>query len=131
MLVFTRSSGLNPYPNNLLSAPAIIFDQNDYLHDRYLEKFFRIKTEQPNYHTIPSVQGFREFVRQGLAYALIPEADVWMDIEKNRLVNLFPDKVWEMPLYFHHWQLGHEHYNDMIEQLTSFSIEALAKFSSR
>ena len=95
---------------NLLQAPSVIFDSKDYLHARYLEKFFKIVHAQLNHHIIPSVSGFRQFAIKGLAYALIPEIDIRKELSQNRLINLFPDKIWKMPVYWHSWVIENKNY---------------------
>lgn len=93
----------------LRKAPAIKFDQNDQLHERYLEKFFHLNGKELNYSVIPSVRGFKEFVLLGYGYALIPMIDIVSELKKKQLVQLY-DKVWKVPLYWHHWAVDSEFY---------------------
>lgn len=88
---------------NLLNAPAVIFDIQDKLHDRYLQHFFKITSEKINYHKIPSVNGFKQFALQGYAYALIPRIDIVQELKAKKLICLYPNKIWEMPIYWHSW----------------------------
>ncbi len=94
----------------LRKAPAIKFDQNDRLHERYLEKFFNLDGRELNYHVVPSVAGFRRFVLLGYGYALIPKLDILSELKKGSLVQLFEDKVWEIPLYWHYWAIESSSY---------------------
>ena len=93
------------HKKNLLEAPAVIFDAKDILHKRYLEKFFNIDDQSPRYHIVPSVHGFRQFALLGYGYALIPRIDIKKELQNKQLVELFPKKVWRMPLYWHSWQI--------------------------
>ncbi|HEY5259963.1 MAG TPA: LysR family transcriptional regulator ArgP [Rhabdochlamydiaceae bacterium] len=93
----------------LRKAPAIKFDQNDQLHERYLEKFFHLNGKELNYNVIPSVKGFKELVLLGYGYALIPRIDIVTELKKKQLVQLY-DKVWKVPLYWHHWAVDSEFY---------------------
>ncbi len=93
----------------LRKAPAIKFDQNDQLHERYLEKFFHLNGKELNYNVIPSVRGFKELVLLGYGYALIPRIDIVSLLKKKQLVQLY-DKVWKVPLYWHHWAVDSEFY---------------------
>ena len=102
---------------NLVEAPYVIFDNKDYLHTRYLKKFFNISEINPNYHVVPSIAGFRQFALQGYACALIPKIDIINDLNKKKLINLFPDKIWKMPIYWHSWVLENKNYkqfNDLV-----------------
>ncbi|MEN8236166.1 MAG: ArgP/LysG family DNA-binding transcriptional regulator [Pseudomonadota bacterium] len=103
---------------SLLTAPALAYDKQDDLHIRYLGKFFHIENAKPLLHTIPSVRGFKEMVCRGFAYALIPELDVQRELRAGKLVNLFPDKVWHMPVFMHSWQFGQKKYNNIVKLIS-------------
>lgn len=104
---------------NLRNAPAIKFDQNDRLHERYLEKFFDLDGRELNYYIIPSVAGFKKFTLLGYGYALIPRIDIVHELEENRLIQLYSDKTWKIPLYWHYWAIESKLYQkfnaDVIE----------------
>lgn len=107
---------------DLLSAPAVIFDNKDELHKRYLKHYFNLADDIIQYHIIPSVAGFRQFALNGYAYALIPEIDVINDLKTKKLVNLFPDKVWEMPVYWHRWSVetkSYKAFNDLVQNVAN------------
>ena len=87
----------------LKNAPAIKFDKNDYLHERYLEKFFGINGSELKYNVIPSVKGFKKFTLLGHGYALIPKIDILHELKTKQLIQIHPDKTWEIPLYWHYW----------------------------
>lgn len=102
--------GKGPARDKLLNAPAIIFDVNDYLHQRYLEKYFKIKDAVPQYHIAPSVQCFRSFVLAGYGCALIPGIDIADKLATGKLIEIYPKKIWRMPLYWHSWDIKAEYY---------------------
>ncbi|MBM3192358.1 MAG: ArgP/LysG family DNA-binding transcriptional regulator, partial [Chlamydiae bacterium] len=81
----------------LRNAPAIKFDQNDRLHERYLEKFFNLDGKGLNYYTVPSIAGFKQFALLGYGYALIPKIDITSELKKKQLLQLYSDKTWEIP----------------------------------
>ncbi|MFC2049311.1 ArgP/LysG family DNA-binding transcriptional regulator [Chlamydiota bacterium] len=103
--------------HNLLMAPAIKFDQNDRLHERYLEEYFGLKGEELHFNIIPSVQGFKKFVVAGYGYALIPKIDITKELKKGQLVSLYPDKVWKVPLYWHFWTIQSKFYQDFNDEI--------------
>ncbi len=109
---------------NLLEAPAVIFDQNDTLHQAYLKKFFNISEKIHHYHSIPSIAGFRNITKQGLAYGLIPIIDIETELNTGALTHLFPKKIWHMPLYWHSWQLQSHVYNEF----TSLVIKVAKRY---
>ncbi|MCA9333810.1 LysR family transcriptional regulator ArgP [Candidatus Saccharibacteria bacterium] len=104
---FTRVSG--SLARKLLGSPAVIFDKNDFLHKRYLEKHFKIEGE-PSYHIAPSVHCFRQFVLCGYGYALIPRIDIRNELRDGQLIEVAPNKTWKMKLYWHYWSVDSKHY---------------------
>lgn len=109
--------------DSLLNAPAIKFDKNDNLHERYLEKFFHLNGTEAAFHLVPSVRGFKKAVLLGFGYALIPKIDIQRELENHQLVQLHPDKVWTIPLYWHHWAIESKFYQkfnaDIIHHVSS------------
>lgn len=87
----------------LKNAAAIKFDQNDHLHERYLEKFFGINGTELKYNRIPSVKGFKKFALLGYGYGLIPKMDILQELESKQLIQIYPEKTWTIPLYWHYW----------------------------
>lgn len=94
----------------LQNAPAIKFDKNDYLHERYLEKFFGINGSELKYNIVPSVKGFREFALLGHGYGLIPKIDILQELKTKQLIQIHPDKTWDIPLYWHYWAVQSKFY---------------------
>lgn len=109
---------------NLIQAPAIKFDQNDRLHERYLEKFFNLDGRNLNYHIVPSVAGFRQFALMGYGYALIPQIDILADLKEKRLLPL-SNKVWQIPLYWHYWAIESKLYQNFNADLIQHAIHQL------
>lgn len=102
-------------------APAIKFDRNDKLHERYLEKYFGVNGEALDYNVIPSVRGFKTFALMSYGYGLIPTIDIHNELKRKQLINLFPDKTWTIPLYWHTWSIQSKFYQkfnrDLIEHM--------------
>lgn len=96
--------------DNLIHAPAIIFDNKDKLHTKYLKHFFNITDVSPQFNIVPSVAGFRQYAMNGYAYALIPEIDIINELKQGKLVQLCPEKKWQMPVYWHYWSIETKQY---------------------
>lgn len=105
----------------LLEAPALRFDKNDHLHADYLEKFFHIKKAVETYHLIPSVQGFKKYVLAGYGYALLPKIDINEELNKQTLIELCPEKIWQVPLFWHHWEIQSEFYQNVNHQIIHYA----------
>jgi len=110
---------------NLVKATAIIFDHKDTLHAQYLKHFFNIIDSEINYHIIPSVAGFKQFALNGYAYALIPVIDIQHELETGQLINLFPKKIWEMPIYWHTFAIKTKMYQLFNELIYSIARHML------
>jgi len=111
----------------LRNAPAIKFDQNDKLHERYLEKHFHMKGEELSFHVIPSVAGFKKFAVLGYGYALIPRIDIVQELKQKKLVQLYPDKVWNIPLYWHYWAVETKSYRKFNADIIDLAITKLRR----
>lgn len=103
--------------SSLLQAPAIKFDQNDMLHERYLEKFFGISAHDLNFHVIPSVRGFKKFALLGYGYGLIPKIDITEELKNKKLIQLCPDKTWQIPLYWHYFAVQSKFYQKFNQEM--------------
>lgn len=110
---------------NLRNAPAIKFDQNDRLHERYLERFFNLDGKELNYHIVPSVAGFRKFALLGYGYALIPKIDIIVELKEKQLVQLYQDKIWDVPLYWHYWAVESKFYQKFNADVIQHAINKL------
>lgn len=95
---------------SLLKATAIKFDKNDKLHERYLEKFFGLNGEGLNFHIVPSVRGFKQYALLGYGYGLIPKIDILKELKSKKLLQLYEDKTWKIPLYWHCWDIESKFY---------------------
>lgn len=91
--------------HNLLTAPTLIFDHKDVLLQQYLKARFNIEEAVTNYHTIPSVRGFKQFTLSERGYSLIPKIDIVDELASGELVQLYPSKIWRMPVYLQYWQI--------------------------
>lgn len=87
----------------LLNAPALKFDMQDNLHQRYLEKYFGLQGADVKYSIIPSVKGFKKMALLGYGCGLIPRIDIIDELKDKRLVQLYPEKTWKIALYWHYW----------------------------
>jgi len=100
----------------LAKAVALKFDHHDTLHERYMEKFFGLNGKELNYHILPSVLGFKQFVLLGYGYGLIPKIDIVNELKKKQLVKVY-DKTWKIPLYWHYWEVESSLYRKFNEEM--------------
>jgi LysR family transcriptional regulator (chromosome initiation inhibitor) len=106
-------------------APAILFDHQDQLHAQYLATFFNLTEFDFPHHTVPSVAGFKQFVCNGYAYALIPKLDVVNELENGVLIELYPKNILAMPIYWHTWALEMKNYRYVNELIIDCARRSL------
>jgi LysR family transcriptional regulator (chromosome initiation inhibitor) len=100
--------------HSFIQAPTLIYDTKDRLLTHFLQHHFSVTTPPQITYLIPSVNYFKQLVLQGIAYALIPHADIIDELETGELINLCPDRFYDMPLYLHSWKFADKRYNNLI-----------------
>ena len=111
----------------LQKAPAIKFDKNDKLHERYLEKFFHINGKELPYQIMPSVRGFKQLAVLGYGYGLIPTIDIVHELKTKQLLVLQADKIWKIPLYWHYWAVQSKLYQQLNAKIIQYVTNKLKK----
>ena len=86
-------------PGALSRAPVVVYDRDDLLQDRYLQRRSRRRLDPPRHH-IPSSTDFRDAVRLGLGWGMVPDLQRTPD-----LVELDPRGVVDTHLYWQQWRL--------------------------
>ena len=102
---------------NMTTAPLLVFDSRDRLHEHYFKHFFNKILTPERYHLVPSVQGFKQFALRGYGFGLIPRLDILSELAQGQLIEINPGKRWLMPLYWHYWQLPALQYQQFIEKV--------------
>lgn len=120
----------NDLKKSLSSAPGILFDNHDQLHQYYLKKHFNITKKQPPYHYIPSIHSMSELISAGIGYTLIPEMTIKSKLAKKELVNIAPSHPWYMPVYMHSWSLQHERHSSLVDYLYNQAKNIISEWHS-
>ncbi|HAA45047.1 MAG: LysR family transcriptional regulator [Halomonas sp. 54_146] len=86
----------------LVDAPCLIFNCDDRLQHQFLE----VQGLPPpaRQHRVPSSEGFVRMALQGLGYGMLPELQVEEYLANGRLVDVGPEFILDVPLYWHFWQ---------------------------
>ncbi|GLS89792.1 transcriptional regulator ArgP [Psychromonas marina] len=111
------ATGINE--TSLQSAPAITFDQHDDMHIQFLAQHYSLQQGQYPCHTIRSSQGFVDLTLANGAYSFNSRLHIEAYLKTGQLINILPDKVVYIPLYWHCWQLS----GNLIAQVTQAMIE--------
>ena len=97
-------------------TPALVFGPDDFLQHRYLAALGVDGGFE--HHLCPSSEGFIRLTEAGLGWGLAPELQVREQLASGTLVELLPDKVIDVPLYWHHWRNGGQLLGQLTEHLS-------------
>jgi LysR family transcriptional regulator (chromosome initiation inhibitor) len=86
----------------LARAPSLRFDRNDRLQDQWVRRLVRRDIALPA-HRMPSSQAFVDAALAGIGWGMNPLALVGAHLKAKRLVELVPDRLLDVPLY---WQVA-------------------------
>ncbi len=86
-------------------APAIVFNRDDSVHDRFLERTLGQSPRQTPRHYVPDSERFVDFVTGGAGFGLVPHLQCAAHFRKARLVDLAPAGPQLVPLSWHCWNV--------------------------
>ncbi|WP_108651359.1 LysR family transcriptional regulator ArgP [Dongshaea marina] len=88
-----------------LSAPIVVFDYVDDLHQGFLQEM-GWGQHQGICHHARSSEAFVKLAEQGSCYCFIPRLQAEKLLADGRLINLLPGQSIRRKLYWHHWTLA-------------------------
>jgi LysR family transcriptional regulator (chromosome initiation inhibitor) len=88
--------------SSIQKAPTILFDLNDHAFDQFLRKSFGFKSLSYPHHTMPSSEGLFEAILADAGYGLVPTLQALPYLKKKRLVDITPNKCFNVALYWHY-----------------------------
>ncbi len=86
-------------------APAVVFNRQDSVHDRFLAAHLASSPDDAPRHHVPNSERFVDFVLGGAGYGLIPHMQAASHLASGRLVDLAPQSAMDVPLYWHCWNI--------------------------
>jgi len=86
-------------------APAVVFNRQDTVHDRFLEILLGASPQEAPRHHVPNSERFVDFVAGGAGYGLIPHMQAAGHMAEGCLVDLAPGAPMDVPLYWHCWNI--------------------------
>lgn len=96
-------------------APAVVFNRDDTVHDRYLAQTLGHSPEAAPRHHVPNSERFVDFVSAGAGYGLVPHLQAQALLAAGALVDLLPHAPMPVPLYWHCWSIP----SALLTQLTT------------
>ena len=113
-------------PHDAKSAPAVLFNRKDSLHDTFLKSKFGIELKQFPRHYFPSPSALLNAIRSGNGYGLIPAQQAEELLASGQLVDRAPQDGLCIPLFWHHWQQEPPLARQVTEFVVEFARRALA-----
>jgi LysR family transcriptional regulator (chromosome initiation inhibitor) len=86
-------------------APAVVFNRDDTVHDRFLALHLGASPGEAPRHHVPDSERFVDFVLGGAGYGLIPALQASERLAKGSLVDLAPASPMPVPLSWHCWNI--------------------------
>lgn len=86
------------------SAPAVVFNRDDNVHDHFLELTLGASPDSAPRHHVPDSERFVDFVLGNAGYGLIPHLQANAHLASGALVDLCPAPL-PVPLYWHCWNV--------------------------
>lgn len=93
----------------LNAATTVDFDRKDTYQWAFVQAAFTAEGEpvperKGPRHYVPASQDFGDAIRLGLGWGLIPEVQCGPEIADRRLIELAPDRPFDVPLYWQRWK---------------------------
>jgi len=90
--------------HTLAAAPCTVYNRKDELQHRWMRRVTRRRVA-PVLHHVPSTHGFIHAALHGLGWGMNPDQLVAPLLASGELVELVPDLVLDVRLYWQHWRL--------------------------
>jgi len=129
--VATPAFAQRHFPNGLTvhelcSAPAILFNRKDSLHDDFLKMLFGVEPRQYPRHYFPSPVALLSAIQSGNGYGLVPIQQAQGPLATGELVDLCLKRGLSIPLFWHHWQQEPPLARQVTDFIVRFARAALA-----
>lgn len=92
-------------PRAAWNAPAVVYNRDDTVHDRFLAATLGHSPETAPRHHVPDSIRFVDFILGGAGYGLIPHMQAQAHLASGALMDLFPAAPLPVPLYWHCWSI--------------------------
>ena len=108
----------------LSEAPLVRFNNKDLLQHQFLSRHFHLDSSRIPTHTVPSSEGFVDWLRLGMGWGMAPSAQVKPWLENGELQELAPGLYLAVPLYWHLWGLD----TPLTQSLTTALTQAASSY---
>jgi LysR family transcriptional regulator (chromosome initiation inhibitor) len=107
-------------------APLVVFDRNDGLQDEFVRAIRGGRAASARRHFMPTSEGFVDAVVAGMGWGMVPDVQAEPLLRAGRLVNLAPDRIVDVPLFWQQWKLDSPALAAVAEAVAAVAAETLA-----
>ena len=111
-------------PQTVRQIPFVAFNRKDDLQTEFIRRVFHLKQINLRQCFVPSSEGQVRAVQAGWGASVVPELLVRPLLESGQLINLAPDAVLPINLYWHCWNLE----SPLLDALTGAITAAAERF---
>ncbi|MBS1210367.1 MAG: iciA [Proteobacteria bacterium] len=111
--------------NAARSAPALVFNRRDALQADHLTRCLGWREPRFPHHFVPAFEAYLLAAILGYGYGMMPLDQCQAALDSGQLVNVTPDVVVRIPLYWHTWQLESELISSLGKALVAGAKQAL------
>ncbi len=113
----------------VMRAPAVVFNQKDTLHERYLKQRLGWLGQYPH-HAMASCEAFVQFIRAGFAYGMVPHLQVQDALAAGDLVDINAGDGLDVLLMWHAWNIQTPLTRALSEHVIEAAAQQLMPFAS-
>lgn len=112
---------------SLRLAPAMVFDQHDDMQLQFLSQHFGLQPGQYPCHVVRSSEGFVALTEASGGYSLCARPQVEQQLAVGTLVDICPERMVRVPLFWHHWQLAGNLVIEVTDYLRAYTRQVLSQ----
>jgi LysR family transcriptional regulator, chromosome initiation inhibitor len=111
--------------HDLLAHPAVCFNRKDDLQDEFIRQHFGLQQTNYSKHYFPAVDAYHFALLHGIGWGMQADIQYPSDLKKQVLMDLFPGKTVDVPLYWHHWKKQGQDAQLLTDAIKSSAVKLL------
>lgn len=119
-----HKTGIHELNRKLAAAlPAVIFGRHDDILADFVKRAIGLEAHEYPCHIVPSTADLLSFVLSGYGYSLLPSLQIDPYIRRGTLVDIYPERPYEIALYWHRWKIS----TALIDKLSDYVRTAASR----
>jgi LysR family transcriptional regulator, chromosome initiation inhibitor len=111
--------------HDLLVHPAVCFNRKDGLQDEFIQQHFGLQHANYPKHYFPAVDAYHFALLHGIGWGMQADIQYPSDLKEHSLIDLFPGKSIDVPLYWHHWKKQGQDAQYLTDAMKSNAVKLL------